>query len=136
MPDDLKAQTVQWVITTARSLQRLPMFSTISGVDPVQSERELRDVERALAEYRAAPGNAARANVGFFPTAIEIAEQIAANAPLAVVLAKEIALDARGLLAPDIAAWRERASGVFASNDAKEGARAFAEKRRPNFTGT
>ncbi len=70
------------------------------------------------------------------PTAVEIATTIAANAPLAVLLAKEIALDARGLLDTDIAAWRERAAPVFASNDAKEGARAFAEKRPPNFTGT
>jgi enoyl-CoA hydratase/carnithine racemase len=67
--------------------------------------------------------------------AIGIATTIAANAPMAVLLAKEIALDARGLLDPDIAAWRERAAGVFASDDAQEGARAFAEKRPPNFTG-
>jgi enoyl-CoA hydratase len=70
------------------------------------------------------------------PTAIDLATTIAANAPLAVVLAKEIALDARGLLEPDIAMWRERAASVFASDDAKEGARAFAEKRPPHFTGT
>jgi enoyl-CoA hydratase len=69
------------------------------------------------------------------PTAIAIAESIAANAPLAVALAQEIALDARGLLDSDIAGWRERSAVVFASDDAKEGARAFAEKRPPNFTG-
>jgi enoyl-CoA hydratase len=69
------------------------------------------------------------------PTALALAETIAANGPLAVALAKQIAVDARGLLEVDIAAWRERAAGVFASADAQEGARAFAEKRPPQFRG-
>jgi enoyl-CoA hydratase len=70
------------------------------------------------------------------PTAIAMAEEIAANAPLAVALTKEIAYDARHLLDTDIGAWRERAAPVFASADAREGATAFAEKRPPQFTGT
>ena len=70
------------------------------------------------------------------PTAIALAEEIAANAPLAIALAKEIVYDAGRLLHVDISAWRERAAPVFASDDAREGATAFAEKRAPEFTGT
>ncbi len=69
------------------------------------------------------------------PTAIGLAEEIAANAPLAVGMAKAIACDARRLFEVDIAAWRERAAPIFASDDAREGATAFAEKRPPEFTG-
>jgi len=70
------------------------------------------------------------------PTAIALAEEIAANAPLAVALAKEIVYDAGGLLHVDIAEWRKRAAPIFASSDAREGATAFAEKRTPRFTGS
>jgi len=70
------------------------------------------------------------------PTAIALAEEIAANAPLAIALVKEIVYDAGRLLHVDIAQWRERAAPIFASNDAREGATAFAEKRPPRFTGS
>jgi enoyl-CoA hydratase len=70
------------------------------------------------------------------PTAMALAEEIAANAPMGVALAKEIVYDAGRLLHVDIAEWRERAAPIFASNDAREGAIAFAEKRPPRFTGS
>jgi enoyl-CoA hydratase/carnithine racemase len=54
------------------------------------------------------------------PTAIALADDIAANAPLAVALAKEIAVGARGLLEVDIAGWRAKAVAVFDSEDARE----------------
>lgn len=71
--------------------------------------------------------------------AIQLAEEIISNAPLAVKVSKEIVY--RGLDAPvsfPPKAWEinaEYTTKVFQSNDAKEGPRAFAEKRKPNWSG-
>lgn len=65
-----------------------------------------------------------------------IAARIAANAPLAVGAAKRIIHEVRPMSAGlDMAALRAIAAPVIASDDAREGARAFAEKRPPTFTG-
>lgn len=68
------------------------------------------------------------------PTAITWAETICKNGPLAVKTAKEIAVRALGLESGFVL---EKALGarVFASADAAEGPKAFAEKRPPKFTG-
>lgn len=64
----------------------------------------------------------------------EIAHQICRNGPLAVRTSKEIAV--RGLgLEPGFVLEKALAARVFASDDAREGPRAFAEKRAPEFTG-
>jgi enoyl-CoA hydratase/carnithine racemase len=66
--------------------------------------------------------------------ALELAETICKNGPLAVRTAKEIAVRALGLESGFVL---EKALGarVMNSDDAKEGPRAFAEKRKPHFTG-
>lgn len=66
-----------------------------------------------------------------------VAARIAANGPLAVRNIKASVTAALELREED-AFQRELELGleVFASRDAKEGPRAFLEKRRPNFTGT
>jgi enoyl-CoA hydratase len=67
----------------------------------------------------------------------ELADQIAANGPIAVqaVLAS---IRANANLTEEAGLANELELGwpVFGSNDAKEGPRAFAEKRPANFTGT
>jgi len=67
-------------------------------------------------------------------TALELAERICANGPLAVRTAKEIAVRA---LQQETAFVLEKAIGarVFESEDAKEGPRAFIEKRPPVYLG-
>lgn len=67
-------------------------------------------------------------------TALKWAETICKNGPLAVRTAKEIAVRALGLEAGFVL---EKALGarVMQSEDAKEGPRAFAEKRKPDFKG-
>jgi len=67
-------------------------------------------------------------------TAFEWAERIARNGPLAVQTAKEIAVRALSL-EPGFVVEKALAARVIASDDAKEGPRAFAEKRAPRFTG-
>ena len=69
--------------------------------------------------------------------AIALAEKIAANGPLAVAATKKIIVESRGW-SPDImfAEQNKLLMPVFSSNDAKEGAIAFAEKRPPKWTGT
>ena len=66
--------------------------------------------------------------------AVELAEKICKNGPLAVRTAKEIAVRSLGLEAGFILE-KSLAARVFESEDAKEGPRAFAEKRPALFTG-
>ncbi len=66
---------------------------------------------------------------------LELAATIAANGPLAVQTTKE--LTRRAVLDDPKRGWAtpEEIGRVFGSDDAKEGAVAFLEKRTPNWTG-
>ncbi|MCK9877344.1 enoyl-CoA hydratase-related protein [Frankia sp. AgPm24] len=67
--------------------------------------------------------------------ALALAEPIAANGPLAVAATKEAVRLAAGESAALFDRLTELEKVVFASDDAKEGARAFLEKRTPRWTG-
>lgn len=69
--------------------------------------------------------------------ALELAERITANGPLAVAVTKEIIVKSAGWSEDEM--WKrqgELIGPVFSSRDAIEGATAFAEKRKPNWTGS
>ncbi len=69
--------------------------------------------------------------------AIALAERITANGPLAVATTKEIMVKSADWTEDEM--WKkqlEHIIPIFTSNDAREGAIAFAEKRTPHWTGT
>jgi enoyl-CoA hydratase/carnithine racemase len=70
------------------------------------------------------------------PTALDYARRIAANAPLAVQAAKELAVRSREM--DRVTGFRVEALVnrlLQVTEDAKEGPKAFAEKRKPDFKG-
>ncbi len=94
--------------------------------EPILAEKAQ---EIGLVSRLAEPGKAVEAALG-------LAGEIAKNAPLAVAVSKQILRESRGLSEEDCWALQGPLAGkVFASEDAKEGPRAFAEKREPSWKG-
>ena len=69
--------------------------------------------------------------------AMELAQRMARNGPLAMRAAKEVMVTSNGMPLDEAFAVESRVAGrVMKSSDAVEGPRAFIEKREPRFTGT
>ncbi|MXX47468.1 MAG: enoyl-CoA hydratase/isomerase family protein [Chloroflexi bacterium] len=69
-------------------------------------------------------------------TANEMAAKIAVNSPLAIRLTKELARRGRDMsLADGLRLYQEYSRLAFSSDDAREGTRAFAERRDPQYQG-
>jgi enoyl-CoA hydratase len=121
------------LIAAAGGLFRLPrvlprnvaMELALTG-DPITAERAHHF---GLVNVLADPGQAV-------PAAHELAQRITVNAPLAVRASRRVVLD--GANASDEEAWALTSSEfapVAASEDFREGPRAFIEKRPPVWTG-
>ncbi|AZG45468.1 crotonase/enoyl-CoA hydratase family protein [Gordonia insulae] len=94
--------------------------------EPMSADAALRF---GLVNRLARPGEA-------LSMALQLAGQIAANGPLAVAATKEIIVGAQAWSPHEAFAKQlEILLPVFASDDAGEGARAFAEKRQPVWQG-
>jgi enoyl-CoA hydratase len=88
-----------------------------------------RAYELGLVNVLAEPGNALEA-------AITLAQRVTANGPLAVAATKRVIVESRNWSPETMFAEQARiVTPVFASQDAKEGAIAFAEKRPPRRIG-
>jgi enoyl-CoA hydratase len=95
--------------------------------DPITAEDA---AEYGLVARLAEPGTAV-------DVAIELATRVARNAPLAVAASKQLIKATQGATEAEFWAAQGALQGkVFTSNDAKEGPRAFAEKRPPAWTGS
>lgn len=121
------------LVAAGGALLRLPrripyhvaMELALSG-EPIGAERAH---ELGLVNRLSEPGQA-------LAVALELAEQIGANAPLALRASKRILAEQWDW--PVAEAFERQAQisdSVFASEDAREGARAFAEKRAPVWQG-
>ena len=103
----------------------LAMEMALTG-DPISAERA---ADYGLVNRLTEPGEAVAG-------ARELAASIAANGPLALAASKRILVEAPGWAEDEL--WQKQAeiSGpVFGSEDAREGATAFAEKRDPVWKG-
>jgi enoyl-CoA hydratase len=69
--------------------------------------------------------------------ALQLAEAISANGPLAVAASKKVIREQQDWSQAE--QWKNQyalTAAVFTSSDAREGAAAFAQKRAPNWTGS
>ena len=123
---------VRWgVIPAAGSLVRLPRQVPWAVAMQMILTGQPIDARRA---FDAGLVNEVVPSEEVLPTAMELARRIAANGPVAVRTAKEIAVASLQLEA----AFRLESAlnaRVLHSQDIREGLSAFAEGRRPNFSG-
>jgi enoyl-CoA hydratase len=121
------------LVAAAGALLRLPrvlprtiaMELALTG-EPIDSERAL---ELGLVNRLAEPGRA-------LDDALALADQIAANGPLALRATKRILAESVDWPESEFFARQGEIAGpVMSSEDAREGAQAFAEKRAPVWKG-
>lgn len=126
-------EVTRGIIPVAGGTQRLPKLIPLGKSLEMILTGESIDAQEA---YRIGLVNKVVPSDQLLPEAMKLAERICRNAPLAVQAAKEAVY--RGLdlpLSEGLGLEHALADPVFLSEDAKEGPRAFFEKRPPQFKG-
>jgi len=124
---------VRWAILHGFGAMRLPRTVPLSVAMEMLLTGERIDARRA---YEIGLVSRVVEPAALLPTATQLAERIGQNGPLAVKVTKELAW--RGLYQHPEEALRYYAAVtglIHETEDAKEGPRAFSEKRTPRFTG-
>jgi len=124
---------VRWAILHGFGAMRLPRTVPLSVAMEMLLTGERIDARRA---YEIGLVSRVVEPAALLPTATQLAERISQNGPLAVKITKELAW--RGLYQHPDEALRYYAAVtalIHETEDAKEGPRAFSEKRTPRFTG-
>src|SRR5215510_1512161 len=133
------AQTATFAITEAKVGRGMPWAVPLTHMIPQKVLLEILLTGNVITAQRAY-------EIGFvnhvvpadqvMPKAMEIAETIADNAPLTVAAAKEMVYLATDMgRQAGLEAARHLFDHVYRSEDAQEGPRAFAEKRKPRWQG-
>lgn len=121
------------LVASAGGLMRLPRRIPYHVAMEFALTGDMLDAERAyalgLVNRLAEPGQA-------LAGALQLAESVAANGPLAVATSKRIVSESADWSQAEMFERQKPiAAPVFTSSDAREGSAAFAEKRKPNWTG-
>jgi enoyl-CoA hydratase/carnithine racemase len=133
------AETAQFAITEAKVGRGMPWAVPLTQMIPQKMLLEILLTGDPISARRAY-------EIGFvnhvvpadqvMPKALALAETIAGNAPLTVAAAKEMVYLATDMgRRAGLEAARHLFDHVYRSEDAQEGSRAFAEKRKPRWQG-
>lgn len=121
------------LVASAGGLMRLPRRIPYHLAMEFALTGDMLDAERAhafgLVNRLVEPGQA-------LAGALQLGESVAANGPLAVATSKRIVSESADWSQAEMFERQKPiAAPVFTSADAREGSAAFAEKRKPNWTG-
>lgn len=114
------------LVRLPRAIPKAIAYEAVATGEPFSAQRAF---ELGLVNYVSAPGRAVE-------RALELARSIAANSPIAVQQSMRIARNRGELAEHELIDLGMRArSDLEQTDDYAEGLRAFAEKRKPNWTG-